>query len=44
VPRNRLKLFEQETPWSAEAKYMGIHLVRRLTWKAHIKDIENKAM
>jgi hypothetical protein len=44
VPRNRLKLFKQEIPWLAEAKYLGIHLERRLTWKAHIKVMENKAV
>jgi hypothetical protein len=37
VPRNRLNLFAQEIPRSAGAKYSGIHLERRLTWKAHIK-------
>jgi hypothetical protein len=44
VPRNWLKLFEQEVPWSAEAKYLGIHSKRRLTWKAHLNAMENKAM
>jgi hypothetical protein len=40
VPRNRLKLFEQEIPWSAEAKYLGIHLKTSFTWKAHISILE----
>jgi hypothetical protein len=35
-------VFEQESPWSAEAKYLGMHLERRLTWKAQIKAMENK--
>jgi hypothetical protein len=37
VPRNRIKLFEQEIPWSAEAKYLGIRLEISLTWKAQLK-------
>jgi Rad3-related DNA helicase len=44
VSRNRFKLVEQEIPWSEEAKYLSIRLERRLTWKAHIKAMENKAM
>jgi hypothetical protein len=36
VPQNRLKLFEQEVPHSAEAKYLSIHLEIKLTWKAQI--------
>jgi hypothetical protein len=44
VPRNRIKIFEQEIPWLTEAKYLGIHLERILTWKAHIKVVENKAV
>jgi hypothetical protein len=31
LPINRLKLLEQEIPWSPEAKYLGMHLERRLT-------------
>jgi hypothetical protein len=31
VARNRLNLFAQEIPWSIKAKYLGIHLERRLT-------------
>jgi hypothetical protein len=37
VPRNRIKLFEQEIPWSAEAKYLGRHFERILTWEAQLK-------
>jgi hypothetical protein len=44
VRRNRAKLTEQEIPWLAEAKYLNTRLERSLTWKAHIKAIENKAM
>jgi hypothetical protein len=44
VHRNRPELFDQEIPWSAEAKYMGMHLERSLTWKVHITATEIKAM
>jgi hypothetical protein len=44
VPRRRLKLFEQEIPGSAEAKYLGIHLESNLVWNADIKAVENKAV
>jgi hypothetical protein len=37
VPRNRLELFEQEIPSSAEAKYLGIHPESSFTLEAHIK-------
>jgi hypothetical protein len=42
--RNRLKLFQQEIPCSAEAKYLGTHLERNLILKAYVKTMENKAI
>jgi hypothetical protein len=47
VPRsaqNQAKIIRTKVPLSAEVKYLGIHLERRSIWKAHIKDMENKAM
>jgi hypothetical protein len=44
VARNRLKLFDQEIAWLAEAKYLGIDLERNLTWKAYVKTVENKVI
>jgi hypothetical protein len=33
VPRKRVKLFE-EVPWSAETKYLGVHIGRSLTFES----------
>jgi hypothetical protein len=44
IPRNRLKLFETEIPWSRMAKYLGMHLEKSLTWNTHIKAMTSKTM
>jgi hypothetical protein len=42
--RNRVKLFETEILWSTMAKYLGVHMVKGLTWNTHVKAMTTKAM
>lgn len=37
-----VKLFDTPVPWLDEAKYLGVILDKRLTWKAHFQSIQNK--
>lgn len=38
----KLKFFGQPIPWSDDVKYLGIHLEKRLTFKKHVKYIQNR--
>lgn len=42
IPRLQLTLGNAEIAWKSSAKYLGIYIDRRLTWKTHIEKACNK--
>ena len=38
-----MRLGRTYLPWSREIKYLGVHLDRRLTWRAHAETMRNRA-
>ena len=38
-----LDLFDEAIPWVSEAKYLGIIMDKKLTWKSHIDSVETRA-
>ena len=41
--QDNLEMFDRQIPWRSEAKYLGVTLDTRLTWKAHVTAVTNRA-